>query len=198
MALEETANSIEDHLIEGLSFKLKPGASYVQSRRSVSFFPQGGNSYSSTGVKVIKISLTGAQGEWLDPSTLSVMFTVNNRSTVADTLMLFLSGPWCCFRRMRVICGGTTIEDIDNYARCHELFHTLSSVAKRRNDEILGFNTNTKNTLYDLEKVDPLSKTVLIMRVFQTPKQLCSLRSRASVDVINIYRCVTWVVLLWN
>ena len=64
MALEETANSIEDHLIEGLSFKLKPGASYVQSRRSVSFFPQGGNSYSSTGVKVIKVALTGAQGEW--------------------------------------------------------------------------------------------------------------------------------------
>ncbi len=54
--MEETASSIEDHLIEGLSFKLKPGASYVQSRRSVSFFPQGGNSYSSTGVKVIKIS----------------------------------------------------------------------------------------------------------------------------------------------
>ena len=80
MALE-TANSIEDHLIEGLSFKLKPGASYVQSRRSVSFFPQGGNSYSSTGVKVIKMSLTGSQVEWLDQSTLAIMFTVNNRAT---------------------------------------------------------------------------------------------------------------------
>ena len=90
--MEETASSIEDHLLEGLSFKLKPGASYVQSRRSVSFFPQGGNSYSSTGVRVIRISLTGAQGEWLDPATLAVMYTVNNRATGPQQLLLFFIG----------------------------------------------------------------------------------------------------------
>ena len=79
--MEETVNSVEDHLIDSLSFKFKPGASYVQSRRSVSFFPQGGNSYSSNGVKVFKVSLTGSQGEWLDPSTLCIHYTVNNGAT---------------------------------------------------------------------------------------------------------------------
>ena len=104
--MEETVNSVEDHLIDSLSFKLKPGASYVQSRRSVSFFPQGGNSYSSNGVKVIKISLTGNQGEWLDPSTLVVHYTVNNGETAAtQPLLYFLSGPWCVFRRVRLIVG---------------------------------------------------------------------------------------------
>ena len=41
MSLEATTNAIEDHLIDAISFKLAPGASYVTDRRSVSFFPHG-------------------------------------------------------------------------------------------------------------------------------------------------------------
>ena len=37
MSLEATTNAIEDHLIDSLSFRLQPGASYVTNRRSVSF-----------------------------------------------------------------------------------------------------------------------------------------------------------------
>ena len=37
MSLEATTNAIEDHLIDSISFKLAPGASYVTDRRSVSF-----------------------------------------------------------------------------------------------------------------------------------------------------------------
>ena len=42
--MEAHAQSVEDNLIAPLSFKLRPGASDVTDRRSVSFFPQGGNS----------------------------------------------------------------------------------------------------------------------------------------------------------
>ena len=56
--MEATAQSVEDYLIDSLSFKLKPGASYITNRRSVSFFPHGGNQYSVQGVKVIKMVLT--------------------------------------------------------------------------------------------------------------------------------------------
>jgi hypothetical protein len=157
MALEETANSVEDHLIEGLSFKLKPGASYVQSRRSVSFFPQGGNSYATNGVKVIKISLTGSQGEWLDPSTLAIMYDINNNDGGTTQQLRMLSGPWSIFRRMRIICGGAIIEDIDNYNRCHEIFHVLSSAAKRENDEIMGFGVNSYRELSSWEGAFPMS-----------------------------------------
>ena len=41
------ANSVEDYLIDGLSFKLNPGASYVSDSRSVSYFPAGSNIYQS-------------------------------------------------------------------------------------------------------------------------------------------------------
>ena len=39
--MESHAQSVEDNLIDSLSFKLRPGASYVTDRRSVSFFHTG-------------------------------------------------------------------------------------------------------------------------------------------------------------
>ncbi len=112
-------------------------------------------------MKVIKISLNGGQGEWLDPTTLAVMFTINNSGPTGGggaPMLHFLSGPWTLFRRMRVICGGAIIEDVDNYSRCHELFHMLGATAKRHNDDILGFNTATYDDLYDVKNHYPLSR----------------------------------------
>ena len=40
---------------------------------------------------------------------------------------------------MRLMAGGTIIEDIDNYARTHEMFHKFVSPAKRKNDCTEGF-----------------------------------------------------------
>ena len=75
--MESYAQSTEDYLIEGLSYKLNPGASYVTNRRSVSFFPSGSDTYSpSSGVKVIKIKMNGT--DWLDPSTCKVQFDITN------------------------------------------------------------------------------------------------------------------------
>ena len=75
--VEAIANGIEDKLVDGLSFKLNPGASYVVDRRSVTYHPQGSNIYKpSAGTKLIRIVLTG--DNWLDPSTFRVMFDVNN------------------------------------------------------------------------------------------------------------------------
>ena len=84
--MESFANSVEDRLIDGLSFKLQPGASYITDRRSVSFHPQGSNIYkTSTGTKLIKILLTG--DSWLDPSTFRVMFDLENLETTATKFL---------------------------------------------------------------------------------------------------------------
>ena len=76
--MEHHAQSIDDAPIGGLSCKLKPGASYVINRRSVSYFGSGGNTYSPNGVKVTGFNLTGDQ--WLDPSTFRVAFQLNNNN----------------------------------------------------------------------------------------------------------------------
>ena len=92
--MESHAQSVEDNLIDSLSFKLRPGASYVTDRRSVSFFPQGGNQYISSGGKVIKISLNGDQ--WLDPSTVKLFYNITNDTTLTSDsdLVPLVAGPW--------------------------------------------------------------------------------------------------------
>ena len=74
--METHIQATEDALIDSLSFKLPNSANFITERRAVTFFPSGGNSYSPSGVKIIKFMLTGT--DWLDPSTLRVSFRLNN------------------------------------------------------------------------------------------------------------------------
>ena len=101
LMVEAMANGVEDKLIDGLSFKLQPGASYVVDRRSVTYHPQGSNIYTpGAGTRLIRILLTGE--DWMDPSTLRIMFNIKNNGNVGQNLRL-LGGPWCFFRRMRIL-----------------------------------------------------------------------------------------------
>ena len=107
--VEAIANSVEDRLIDGLSFKLAPGASYVTDRRSVTYHPQGSNIYKPlTGTKLIRFNLTG--DSWLDPSTLRFSYTLKNNS--ATEALRPIGGPWAFFRRMRILAGGQIIEKL--------------------------------------------------------------------------------------
>jgi len=132
--VEAISNGLEDYLIDGLSFKLGAGASYVTNRRSVTFHPSGSNIYKpSSGTKVIKMMLTG--DSWLDPSTVKLQYTLENKG--AHPLYL-IGGPHVPFRRLRVLCGGQVVEDFD-YNRTHEMFHVLTSANNRKMDSIEGF-----------------------------------------------------------
>ena len=110
--VEAISNGIEDKLIDGLSFKMNHGASYVVDRRSVTFHPQGSNIYKTReGTKLIRILLTG--DNWMDPSTLRILFQLNNDEAAAEKLLRPLSGPHAFFRRMRILVAGQLVEDID-------------------------------------------------------------------------------------
>ena len=146
--VEAIANGIEDKLIDGLSFKMNPGASYVTDRRSVTYHPQGSNIYKPcSGTKLIRILLTG--DNWLDPSTLRIMFTVNNDGAAATELRV-LSGPWSFFGRMRILCAGQLVEDIDQYSRIQEMMRLLVAKESRTNDaaEVFGIY-HEKHIHYD-------------------------------------------------
>ena len=136
--VDAMVNRVEDYLIDGLSFKLNPGASYVTDRRSVSYWTAGTNEYSAgTGSKVIRINLTG--DGWLDPSTARVIYTIQNNDGTAAKLLRPISGPWSFFRRVRCMVGGATVDDIDFYNRVQQMLHILSSKENRNNDEVEGF-----------------------------------------------------------
>ena len=135
--METHIQATEDALIDSLSFKLPSTANFIQERRSVSFFPSGSNNYSPKGVKIMKFMLTGT--DWLDPSTVRIMFTLNN----TDPNGLFLHPlnplPANFFRRLRILAGGQVIEDIDFYNRVYNMVHTLLPFERRMNDYAEGF-----------------------------------------------------------
>ena len=141
--VEAIANGIEDKLIDGLSFKMNPGASYVVDRRSVTFHPQGSNIYKTKeGTKLIRILLTG--DNWMDPSTLRILFQLNNDETDETKFLRPLSGPHAFFRRMRILVAGQLVEDIDQYNRIHEMMQFFVAPDSRDNDaaEAFGFIHN--------------------------------------------------------
>ena len=83
--VEAIANSVEDRLIDGLSFKLNPGASYVTDCSSVTFHPQGSNIYKpASGCKLIRFNLTG--DSWMDPTTFRIAFSLQNDSAANQKL----------------------------------------------------------------------------------------------------------------
>ena len=58
--MEALSNGVEDYLIEGLSFKLPPGSSYITDRRKTTFWASGSNIYKPlSGTKVIRFLLNG-------------------------------------------------------------------------------------------------------------------------------------------
>ena len=70
----------EDILVDNLSFKMSKGASYVTDRRSVTFWPSGSNIYKpSSGNRVLKYTLNGEDNSWLDPQSVRIFFTLNNK-----------------------------------------------------------------------------------------------------------------------
>ena len=131
--MEHHAQSVDDHLISSLSFQPKKGASYVNDRRSVTYFPQGSNQYAPGGVKVARIMLTG--DAWLDPSTVKILFKLRNLHA-SDELQPLVAGAHAFFRRLRLIIGGQIVEDIDHYNRVTQMFHMMVPDEKVGNDSI--------------------------------------------------------------
>ena len=82
--------------------------------------------------------LTG--DSWMDPSTVKLFMTIKSDS--ADDITPRVAGAWGMFRRLRILCGGQIVEDIDYYGRLHEQFNMRKPSEKRANDGIEGFGLN--------------------------------------------------------
>jgi hypothetical protein len=159
--MEVYSSSVEDQLIEGLSYKLSSGSSYITDRNSVTYFASGSNIYTNTsGTKVLRFLING--DGWLDPSTLKIFFDVQNLSVSAP--LRVLGGPYTFFKRMRILCANQLVEDVDHYNRLHYMMDSLRSKHVRDNEDCEGFgdsrfdnptffdllNNNSNNPLYTL------------------------------------------------
>jgi len=178
--MENLTNSAEEVLIDSLSFKLPSSGQYVQDRRSCTFHTEGSNTYSaSAGTKVIRFRLAG-DGSWLDPSTFRIMFDVVNADNEPNVKRLRPIGKaHAFFRRLRISVRGQIIEDIDNYNRVSEMFHTLQTPHSRANDmvEEFGYNVDIAflNSVAKFPGIGQVSQTVMfqpLCGIFQQTKYL--------------------------
>jgi hypothetical protein len=139
---EHYINAVEDYLIEGLQFKMPPGGSYVISRKNCTFYPAGSAIYSSnSGTKLIRINLSSST-EWLDPQSVRLCYTLNNVDSRANRQLRTIGGAFSFFSRVRLMAGGTMVEDIMDYNRVHNMFSQLTSTNTRQNEDIEAFGIN--------------------------------------------------------
>ena len=95
--VEVAAQSTEQLLVDGFSYKLDPSAPYITDRKMVSFHPSGADSYapSGGGSKIIKFPIS-ASG-FLDPSSVKLQMTITNNDSAA--LCFLSSGIHPYFKR---------------------------------------------------------------------------------------------------
>jgi len=160
MSLETHIAGVDDALVSPLHFSGSPNtASYVTERRNCSFAPQSGGVFGPGGVRLLRFNLADQSG-FLDGSTLRLAFELKN-THASNSLTPISSSPACLFRRMRVIANGSAeIEDIDEYGRVFEIFHTMMPSARRMNDVCETWSAAaTAHTLSDAVNPQPLGPT---------------------------------------
>jgi len=130
--MEVYSNSVEDQLIDGLSYKLNSGSSYITDRKSVTFFPQGSNIYTpQSGTRVMRFLLNGS--DWLDSTnSLRIFFDIRNNG---NGVLRVLGGPYSFIRRMRVLCQNVLVEDLDYANRNHYMFDIMRARHVRENED---------------------------------------------------------------
>ena len=101
--MESISYGVEDYLIDGLSFKLPPGSSYITDRRKSTFWASGSHVYKPEGgTRVVRFLLNGEDGTWLDPASIRIQFDLKNNEELLRSLRP-LGGPHLFFRRARVL-----------------------------------------------------------------------------------------------
>jgi hypothetical protein len=75
----------------------------------------------------------------MDPSTFRIQFDLLNTDATLAKMLRPLGDPGSFFRRMRVLCNGQIVEDIDNYNRVEAMFSCLTSADSVTNIDAEGF-----------------------------------------------------------
>ena len=106
-------SGIEDHLIDGLSFKASSGtSSYVLNRRFVRFFAESGDRFSPDSSRVIRFRLTDQA--FLEPSSLRLQLTIQSLTVDGSGQAVALTPiapPLSMFNRGRVLMASQLVED---------------------------------------------------------------------------------------
>jgi hypothetical protein len=144
-SLEYQLAGSEEQLLKSLQFGLgdKPSSNYITSRRLTQFYPSGASTFTSNGVRVVRITVSG-EG-WLDPSTILLQFQLQNLDGAHPlgnfTFMAKYGTPAVFFDRVRVL-SGAVLEDVWAANRVEAMLQRLMPAAWNREQRIDGYMLN--------------------------------------------------------
>ena len=115
---------------------------HINSSRSVEYQAVGSNIYSATaGAKVVKFRLSDDRA-WLDPSSVRIQYKITNSTDeTTRTENLYPLKAHGFLNRLRVMSRSSSIQDIGEYNRVHEMFQNLKPDNETKCEFIEGFKT---------------------------------------------------------
>ena len=147
MSLETHIAGSEDRLIDGLHFAGRNTASYLVNRRDATFHPSSASNFKPSGVRLMRWSLADQAG-WLDGNSVRLIFTLNNlapaptqgQAAATNAIWPISDTPAGMFRRLRILGGGSEVENLEDYGRVHQMFSLLLPTNVRMNNVIEGWS----------------------------------------------------------
>ena len=117
-------------------------ADYVQSRNQIQVFPQGGNTYSPSGVKQMRFSVT-TSGPFVDMASLCLQARLTNKGT--GELKILGPGLGTLIQEARIYLGNVEVERVTFYNRTEAMLQRFMPLDKRIQlyDEQLGYTSGT-------------------------------------------------------
>ena len=130
--------AVNDELVSSLDYKLgSSNVNYVQSRKSVQYFPSSLSTFTPTTSRVARIPLTSGM-DFIDPESIKIAFRVRNNDATLD-LNPGTQEPSCFIKRVQLFANGQRCDDISEYGRCCFLYSLLKSSEWYKNKGITGF-----------------------------------------------------------
>ena len=197
----------EPLLIDNLSFVPSHSADYVTSRKKATFYQAGSNIYSTTGgTRVLKISLNSSS-DWIDPYCVYLQFDLVNNESSGSKYVRPISNGHSFFRRLRIMCGNSVLEDINDYNKVAELFdNVMKPDQERENDDVEGFGYHHGDGVTadpsDTNGVQQGGKKTVSFRplcgILRQPKYLCLKYMQSLTFEFELVNSSDDVVLAWN
>jgi hypothetical protein len=129
-------------LVSQFVHKIGPTTDWAVARSDHKWYPSG-NTFSSNGVRQLRYDLTSSSSHFADPLSFILQFELHNDQYdgTADKNIHLAASAHALFRRIKVVCGGTTVSDEDYVSRLARLMYELIPTAKKQNLEILSGDT---------------------------------------------------------
>ena len=119
MALSELNSQIPEKLPVKLAFNdLGHRFESVQSKRLVQLLPNGAQPFGPKHTRLLRFNLTATSGDYLLPDSVRLQAVFHNTSLLKDFKPLGSMG--LMFQRMRLICEGVVIQDLQYQDRMHQ------------------------------------------------------------------------------